>query len=927
MLQSIESLSVAEPRLIVLSDGDDEASRRNARGHLFERFVAHLLHRFGYQPPSRSRLNVTADGIELDVTARHDLTSQPCIAECKAYRSPVPANALDAFYGKLAQARFSTPNTHGFFVALPRLTGPGDEQARHIDEHDTGFTYLNAERVVRSLRDRYELVDPPDPCPLSSDPAVIITEHGTYSAALELDSESRSPRAVQVWGRAGIVPQPVLDLLAASDYANGLRVVALGQQGTEHQLVGDWHREADSPVIVTVEGSTSDFEYQLPASPRYFVGRKRLVSELDAVVATGHGVVVLNAQSGWGKSSLALTLGERARLARGHALIIDSRTASGPRYVTEVLREAAYSAASAGVLELPETASWGSLATAMLSLSRADWRSDRGPLVIFFDQFENVFRDESLTRDFRDLALGVRELDGNLVVGFAWKTDLVDWTEGHPYRLRDEIRANARVLSLGPLGASEVNTILRRLEKALAEPLSRELRQRLREYSQGLPWLLKKLSGHLISQLRVEGIDQERLVAAGLNVQGLFDSDLAELGPVEQEALRFTARYAPLPASEVTERFPPSAIQSLVDRRLIVQVGERLDTYWDIFRDYLNSGRVPVEDSYIIRLAPVTVGRLLRLVATVGNPVSVSSVAAELEVGDNSVFNLSRELRLLGVASSDEPSMVHLVESLWDSNDREGAIRRQVAQSLRRHKAHTTFLELVERGSVDLPRFAKSLPSAFPALNVSDSTWVSYARAFLYWFEYAGLAVQDGSRWEAAPEGYEPEIALLAATGRRREKGAFPHDAPGPSLRLLTELADRDQPVTLETPAQRRAAAPLLAIRALDEVGPDSVRIASENLVRAGKVNPEPLLELMRRSSGPSAGIDVLLANPHASSAEVGEAVRGAIGAQWAEATTLVIGKHLRAWAREAGVAVSRPNRGTRAGAGRNGSEERLGLF
>lgn len=418
MLQPAESLSVAEPRLIVLSEGDDEASRRNARGHLFERFVAHLLHRFGYQPPSTSRLNVTADGIELDVTARHDLTSQPCIAECKAYRSPVPANALDAFYGKLAQARFATPNTHGFFVALPRLTGPGDEQARNIDKNDVGFTYLNAERVVRSLRDRQELVDPPEPCPLKSDPAVIITEYGTYSAALELDSDSRSPKAVHVWGRVGTVPQPVLDLLAASDYANGLPVLARGQS-REPQSVGELLRDTESPVIVTVQGSTSDFEYQLPASPRYFVGRKRLVSEFDAVVASGRGVVVLNAQSGWGKSSLALTLGERARLAKGHALIIDSRTASGPRYVTEVLREAAYSAASAGVLQVPETASWGSLATAMLSLSRADWRSERGPLVVFFDQFENVFRDESLTRDFRDLALGVRELEGRLIVGFA----------------------------------------------------------------------------------------------------------------------------------------------------------------------------------------------------------------------------------------------------------------------------------------------------------------------------------------------------------------------------------------------------------------------------------------------------------------------------------------------------------------------------
>jgi hypothetical protein len=63
------------------------------------------------------------------------------------------------------------------------------------------------------------------------------------------------------------------------------------------------------PVIVTVAGSHSDFdEYQLPASPKYFVGRKRLVEALGHALDARAGVLVLNAKSGWGKSSAALRL-------------------------------------------------------------------------------------------------------------------------------------------------------------------------------------------------------------------------------------------------------------------------------------------------------------------------------------------------------------------------------------------------------------------------------------------------------------------------------------------------------------------------------------------------------------------------------------------------------------------------------------------
>ncbi len=900
-------LAVAEPRVLVLADAEDAGAQSNARGHLFERFVAHLLHRYGYEQPSRRRLNVTADGIELDVVARHLLTGQGSVTECKAYSSPVPANAIDAFYGKLIQARFDDERTHGFFVALPRLNGPGDEQARNIDQNDPGFTYLNAEAVVASLRDRGDIVDYPGPAALLSDPAVVITEHGTFSAALELDTDTRIPRAVHVWCATGSVPNTVISLIGSSEYATDCPVTAVGSD--EHPAAPNPGQPAavETPVIVEVVGSTSDFEYQLPASPKFFVGRKRLVKDLDEVLTGGGGSVVLNAQSGWGKSSLALMLGDRVRIARGQALVLDSRTAGGPRYITEALREAADQAQHSGLLRLPENAAWGSLPTALRSLTTAEWAADRGPLVVFFDQFENVFRDERLTREFRDLALGAKEVPGNLIVGFAWKTDLVDWTEGHPYRLRDEIRANSTVLALPPLGAPEVNTILRRLEKALDEPLTPELRRRLREYSQGLPWLLKKLSGHLLSQVRDEGIDQGRLASEALNVQSLFDSDLAELGPVEQEALRVVARYAPLPATEITERFPAAIVQSLVDRRLIVQVGERLDTYWDVFRDYLNSGRVPVEDSYIIRQSPRSVGRLLRYIATHGNPVAVSAVSADMDVSDNAVYNLSRELRLLGVAAADEPNTVHLVEAVWDSGDREEAIRRQVATALRRHKAHTTFTQVADRGPVDLMVFAKSLPAVFPAIDVSDHTWVAYARAFLRWFEYAGLVVEEAGRWVTATDGHQPDLALLAASSRRRLKTGFPHDPPGPSLKLLESIAQAEGPLRVDSRATRRAAGPLIAIRAIEELAPDTFQLLHPELIADGSVVPAELLELMRQAPGAAAGLDTLLERPDSTAMTVGLAMREAAGAGWSDSTIRGLGKHLRAWARSAGLEVLRP--------------------
>jgi hypothetical protein len=140
----MNTLSLPDPQVLILASGSSDGAEANARGHLFERLFALLLSVYGYDAPSRERLNVTSNGIELDVVAKHGLTGVSAIAECKAYSSPVPAHMLDAFYGKLVMRRFSHPDAHGFFVAIPRLSQPGAEQAAVLAAHDTHFTLISA---------------------------------------------------------------------------------------------------------------------------------------------------------------------------------------------------------------------------------------------------------------------------------------------------------------------------------------------------------------------------------------------------------------------------------------------------------------------------------------------------------------------------------------------------------------------------------------------------------------------------------------------------------------------------------------------------------------------------------------------------------------------------------------------------------------
>lgn len=84
-----------------------------------------------------------------------------------------------------------------------------------------------------------------------------------------------------------------------------------------------------------------------------------------------------------------------------------------------------------------------------------------------------------------------------MVFGFCWKTDLVGLTNEFPFRLRDSVRAACLTLTLDKFSEAETSALLDRLSEEIRAPLRKDLRFFLSEFSQGYPWLLKKLCAHV----------------------------------------------------------------------------------------------------------------------------------------------------------------------------------------------------------------------------------------------------------------------------------------------------------------------------------------------------------------------------------------------------------------------------------------------
>jgi len=67
----MERIAVETTAVVVLADGPSPGDAAHRRGHLFEAFVAQLLATQGYGEPTTEHLNVTSEGVEIDVVARH----------------------------------------------------------------------------------------------------------------------------------------------------------------------------------------------------------------------------------------------------------------------------------------------------------------------------------------------------------------------------------------------------------------------------------------------------------------------------------------------------------------------------------------------------------------------------------------------------------------------------------------------------------------------------------------------------------------------------------------------------------------------------------------------------------------------------------------------------------------------------------------
>jgi Fe2+ or Zn2+ uptake regulation protein len=799
--------------LKIVASGSNEKARAYARGKLFEQIASEVLRHHGYEI-DRHQFNVVHAGMEIDIEGSARIARVPLYAECKCYSSNVDSEKLQIFYGKYMTRWFLNNMCHGLFLAIPGVNSPAMGFYRENCENNSQITIrllqepevmdallATGKAVEYSTFQHHILLDRGT----SGDRVLVCSDKGFFWLQYIVPSGSGIASLIQIFDSLGhpVTDQATVDYLAdLLPEIHQFEIIVSPKETIHHvQPRGELIDE-----VVELRGSSSCFEYQFPAAPEFFVGRESLLNNVEVFSKnvvdknTSCRGVLFEANSGWGKSSLVLATLDRLSQLGHYAISFDSRSASTSQFVIRAIEYVLdkFGDFDGQMPSRPVLGGFEGASEALITIGQQLEAVDK-ILFIFFDQFENIFYLLDVLTRIAQLSLKVSDASTNVVLGFSWKTDLVGLTRDFPYRWRDSIIESCEVFHLPQFSEVETKALLDRLALELHKNLRRDLRFLLSEFSQGYPWLLKKLCAHVKSQLQA-GTPQAEMVRGLLNVEQLFLDDLQGLTLEQEEALKLIARLAPVSIRDLGEEFSTQLVQSLVDRRLIVKVGTKYDVYWDIFRDYLNTGKLPIEEVYLLRAQVGSILKALTILQQSRGKLKTTTFKRHAMLSDGTFMNVARDLRLLHLAQIDDDWMSLTLPEATDEEGLLANLRDHLQDRLPRNSCvYRVQRVLREQNEVSISELALILKNEFPYISAVEQTWKLYARILAVWLDLADLAVLDDTKTKLSK--YEVGAQVRDRTlyfARRRSGVTVPlvHFAPVVQVAKRVVLAvQKNEPV------------------------------------------------------------------------------------------------------------------------------------
>ena len=212
------------------------------------------------------------------------------------------------------------------------------------------------------------------------------------------------------------------------------------------------------------------------------------------------------------------------------------------------------------------------------------------------------------------------------------------------------------------------------------------------------------------------------------------------------------------------------ALGGLQDKRLIVRSGNRLNLYWDIFREYVQTNTAPSIPFSYLPSSP-SIRALLKVVEQLslekGQNYAELSELCGFSV--KTIGNVIHDLSMFGVATVEQ-SEARLVSPMEVSDQEEILQRlRHVLQS------HALTMRLSKRDQGEIITtldIIQLLNQINPAAQHQEKTWRTYAEKMGHWLSVTGYLIQRENDWKLEDQG-KVNIESIDKTRKARKGGGI----------------------------------------------------------------------------------------------------------------------------------------------------------
>ncbi|MBD2126068.1 restriction endonuclease [Microcoleus sp. ZQ-A2] len=538
----------------------------------------------------------------------------------------------------------------------------------------------------------------------------------------------------------------------------------------------------DAEEIVIPIGIANSFYDHRPCRSKDFIGRLKLQEKFWKFlknIREGNEltrIVCFSGRTGLGKSSLVVKITEDSRQKEDYKnsfyiYNVDVRSAreeNGALFVIGAVKKALQQAIDDNFIELPsykifvdsieQPFSSQSIQKALKNL-----KINQKTIVIFFDQFENIFTKESLFcvyESFERAAYEVDSIKENIVLGFCWRTGILIPDDHDARKMWDKLSDIRKEFDeLKELNLEEsrdyLKLFIRYLNKEKRQ-LSSDTRKWILENCSGLPWAMNKICSAINSDYNQEIIYSYQ--EANVVIKEMFKKDLQSLTKQEIKCLHYVAENALIKLDILIDKFGEKVIKSLEEKKFLIRSGLNYTIYWDIVRDFiLDEEKLPaIPISYRPRYPVDKVLEILKkIIQEKQKGISISELVDIFDFNPSKVKNVVWDLQKFQLVYADGDGKIIAQKNLWKSGEYE--LANYLAKKLENHiVVRQIYAQLKPNGKMTRWAFEELLEEVYPGkegVKLKRDTYEDYASRMLPWLYFAGLIEKQQKYLIVRPTG------------------------------------------------------------------------------------------------------------------------------------------------------------------------------